>query len=175
MSVRKNRIIEIIFAAAIIVLFVVILKADRGFYAEIGDEPGYLGSVTVFNKDGDAVYKWYSANGYIISADVSDNGKHLAVACEESGRGKIHIFRLDSTEEKGLFESDEIIVEVQYLGNKLCALTEHGAYFVSDMGNTKKHVKFDGYLGEYSFSDGAITAEVRGHLSGGVSRIIKLG
>ena len=64
---------------------------------------------------------------------------------------------------------------VQYLGNKLCALTEHGAYFVSDMGNTKKHVKFDGYLGEYSFSDGAVTAEVRGHLSGGVSRIIKLG
>lgn len=172
---RKNRILEIIFTAAIIVSLAAVMKSDRGYYTECGAAEGYLGEVTVFDRGGEPVYRWYSANGYIINADVSDNGKRLAVACEENGRGKVHVFRLDSTAEQGTFDSDEIVVDVAYLGNKLCALTEHGAYMVTNMGNVKKHVKFGGYLGEYSFNDGKLTAEVREYLSGGELKEIKLG
>lgn len=175
MKLRKNRILEILFAAAVIVLLAAVMKADKGYCAECGEAPGYLGAVTVFDKGGEPVYKWYSARGYIINADVSDSGKYLAVACEEAGRGKVHIFRLDSTEEAGLFDSDEIVVGVGYLGNKLCALTEHGAYMVTAKGNVKKHVRFGGYLGEYEFSDGELTAELREYLSGGTLKEIKLG
>lgn len=172
---RKNRILEILAAAAIIIALAAIMKADKGFYAEITPQAGYLGSVTVYDAGGDGVYKWYSASGYILSADVSDNGKCLAVACEEAGRGKVHIFRTDSTEEEGLFDSDEIVVEVGYLGNKLCALTEHGVYILSSGGRTKRHVSFDGVLGEYKFSDGKLSLEVQSHISGGESKTLSFG
>lgn len=165
---RKNRILEILAAAAVIAAMIIILKADKGYYAEITPQEGYRGSVTVYDAGGDAVYKWYSASGYVLSADVSDNGRYLAVACEENGRGKVHIFRTDNTGEAGLFDSDEITVSACYLGNKLCALTEHGVYMLSDKGNVKKHVKFHGILGDYEFSDGVLNVEVRSHMSGGV-------
>ena len=172
---RKNRIIEIVFAAVIIVSLTAAARADRGYYAECGEAEGYRGCVTVFNKAGESVYRWYSAEGYIVSADVSDNGKRLAVACEEGGRGKVHVFRLDSTAEQGCFDCNEVIVDAVYLGNRLCALSEHGAYFVTNMGNVKKHVKFEGYLGEYSVNNGKLTAEVREYLSGGTVKEISLG
>lgn len=164
---RKNRILEILAAAAILAAMIIILKADKGFYAECTYYDGDLGCVSVFDPSGDAVFKWYPASDYVLGADVSDSGKLLAVACEESGRGKVHIFRTDSTDEAGLFESDEIVVDVGYLGNRLCALTEHGVYMLSDKGRVKKHVKFHGVLGEYEFADGELNVEVRSHLSGG--------
>lgn len=175
MKLRKNRILEILFAVAVIVLFAAVRNADKGYRAECGEAEGYRGAVTVFDKGGEPVYKWYSADGYIINADVSDDGKRLAVACEEDGKGKLHIFRLDSEDEEGLFDSDEIIVDVGYLRNRLCALTEHGAYIVSNKGNVIKHVKFNGFLGDYEFSDGRLTAEVREYISGGTVKEIKLG
>lgn len=172
---KKNRIIEIILAAAIVVSIAIAAKADRGYYAECGTAEGYLGAVTVFNKLGEPVYRWYSAEGYIVSADVSRSGKRLAVACECDGRGKVHVFRLDSTEEQGCFDCNDVIVDAVYLGNRLCALSEHGAYFVTNMGNVKKHVKFGGYLGEYSVKDEKLTAEVREYLSGGTVKEICIG
>lgn len=171
---RKNRILEILAAAALIAVFAVILKADKGYFAECTPQEGYLGSATVYDAGGDAVYKWYSASAYILGADVSNNGKCLAVACEENGHGKVHIFHTDSTAEVGLFESDEIVVDVGYLGNRLCALTEHGVYMLNDKGHTKKHVKFKGVLGDYKFSEGTLTAEVRDFLSGGERKTLSL-
>ena len=172
---KKNRIIEIVFAAVIIVSVTAAARADRGYYTECGTADGYRGCVTVFNKSGAPVYRWYSAEDYIVSADVSDNGKHLAVACECGCRGRVHIFRLDSTAEQGCFDCKDVIVDAVYLRNKLCALSEHGAYFVTDMGNLRKHVKFGGYLGEYNIENGKLSAEVRKYLSGGTIKEINLG
>lgn len=164
---RKNRVLEILAAAIALAAIAAIIKADKGFYAECAPQEGYLGSVTVYDAGGDAVYKWYSASGYVLSADVSDSGKYLAAACEEDGRGKVHIFRTDDINEAGLFDSDEIVVDVGYLGNRLCALTEHGVYMLSDRGRVKKHVKFHGILGDYEFADGELSVEVRSYMSGG--------
>ena len=170
---RKNRILEILAAAAIIIAVAAILKADKGCYTEITSQAGYLGSVTVFNADDEAVYKWYSASGYILSADVSKNGRYLAVACEKDGQSKVHIFRTDSTDEAGLFTADEVVVEVGYLDNRLCALTEHGVYVLSRRGNVKKHVKLDGYLGDYEFDGDTLTVYVQSHMSGGYIKTLE--
>lgn len=164
---RKNRILEITAAAALLAALIIIMRADKGFYTECRPQEGYLGSVTVYDADGDAVCKWYSAKGNLINADVSKNGLGFAAACEENGRGKVHIFRTDSTREEGLFDTDEIVVDVGYLGNKLCALTEHGVYFLNEKGRVKKIVKLRGLLGDYEFSDGKLTLEVRSFMSGG--------
>ena len=170
---RKNRVLEILAAAAILIAFAAILKADKGCYTEMASQAGYLGSVTVFNADDEAVYKWYSASGYILSSDVSENGKYLAVACEENGQGKVHIFRTDSTDEAGLFTADEVVIAVGYLDNKLCALTEHGVYMLGRSGRVKKHVKLDGYLGDYEFDDDTLTVDVQSHMSGGYIKTLE--
>ena len=170
---RKNRILEILAAAAIIFAFAAIMKADKGCYTEITSQPGYLGSVTVFSAEDEAVYKWYSASGYILSADVSKNGRYLAVACEKDGQSKVHIFRTDSTEEAGLFTADEVVVEVGYLDNKLCALTEHEVFVLSSRGHVKKRVKLGGYLGDYEFDGDTLTVNVQSHMSGGYIKTLE--
>lgn len=170
---RKNRILEILAAAAILIALAAILKADKGYYTEITPQAGYLGSVTVFDAGNEPVYKWYSASGYILSSDVSKNGNRLAVACEENGQGKVHVFRTDSTDEAGLFTCDEVVIAVGYLDNKLCALTEHGVYILSGRGRVKNHVKLGGYLGDYEFADGTLTATVQSHMSGGYIKTLE--
>lgn len=171
---RKNRLLEILAAAAILIALSAILRADKAYYTEIAPQEGYLGSVTVFDAGAEPVYKWYSASGYVISSDVSKDGKRLAVACEENGQGKVHIFSTDSTDEKGLFTCDEIVVELGYLDNKLCALTEHGIYVLNGKGRVKKHVKLDGYLGDYKFEDGKLTVDVQSHMSGGYIKTLEI-
>lgn len=90
----------------------------NGWFALCTEESNYMGSVTVLNSDGDAVYKLYSGDGYVLSAVISDdNSKMFAVKLNTAGT-EIVEYRLDSEEVQSTVS---IPLEVALMG-------KYGAY-----------------------------------------------
>lgn len=65
---------------------------------------GYKASVSVYKAgayDATPQYKWYSGNGYIVSAVLSSDGKSLAVLTLTGSGSRVVFCTVDSTKEKG--------------------------------------------------------------------------
>ncbi len=79
--------------------------------------------LTVYNTNEDEVFVWKCAKENIISCDVSDNGRLLAVAVLGVDNGsvysKVYIFNKNDTEPKASFEyMDSAVSSVQFLSNE---------------------------------------------------------
>ncbi|MDR2502424.1 MAG: DUF5711 family protein [Oscillospiraceae bacterium] len=62
------------------------------------------------------IYEWYSGGYYTLAADVSDDGKNLAVLEMGADGGRIVLLRLDSTEPIGEVRTDgEMVLELDYI------------------------------------------------------------
>lgn len=57
--------------------------SDGGYLAVCTQQPGYMGSVTVYSPERERVYKWYCASQRLVSAAVSPDGKYLAALTDE--------------------------------------------------------------------------------------------
>ena len=75
--------------------------SDGGYLAVCTQQPGYMGSVTVYSPERERVYKWYCASQRLISAAVSPDGKYLAALTDEG----IRLFSLDSEKERTSFSA----------------------------------------------------------------------
>lgn len=53
--------------------------SETGMSAVCTEWTGYKGAVTVYDREGNELYRWYCGKGYPICADVSPDGKRLAV------------------------------------------------------------------------------------------------
>jgi hypothetical protein len=86
---------------------------------------GYRGSVTVYGPDGGMKYKWYSAQGYVISAALSNDNRDLAVLSLREAGGAVTFLRLRSEEVRAVFElADEVVLEIKYrTDGRLLAVT----------------------------------------------------
>jgi len=74
--------------------------SDNGSYAIATTSEKYVAAVTVYEKDKDKVYEWYSAEDIVNSIALSRNGKKLAVAVFNSSDGgyksKLTVLKYDS-------------------------------------------------------------------------------
>ena len=78
--------------------------------------------LTVFDSNQKKVFVWECANEYIVSCDISDNGKFFVVSVigVENGAeySKVHIFNKKSATTTATFEYDSAITSVQFLSNE---------------------------------------------------------
>ena len=128
-------------------------RSDAGWIVLTTAKPGYKGLVSVYDSAGELNYQWYSGAGYVLSARVSPDGKHLAVLCADQGGGKLHLLRLNSEEEAAAaeFPGEEPYDLVFLGGDTLCAVGARGLRFFSLDGVERGRWDADGSLTDYAF------------------------
>ena len=130
-----------------------------GYYTVITERSGYKGLVSVYNPKGELVYEWYSGEGYAIKADVSPDGKHLAVLCITETGSVVHTFALTSTAEKAKIRYEgKLLFELKFMNSStVCSLGENGIYFTSIDGAKTSAQTFDyWYLCDYCIHSGDV-------------------
>ena len=141
-------------------------------------QAGYMGSVTVYASDGKPLFKWYSAHGIPLCAALSPDGERLAVICAADPGSTVHIFRLGSeTELCSCSFKDELLFSLGWLSDdRVCALSEYGAYAVNMRGRKCADFSFDGQaLAQYAYCDGGLALYLQPYETGGSGRLVILG
>ncbi len=145
--------------------------SETGYLALCTQEPGYMGSVTVYSPDKRAVYKWYSAHQALISAAVSPDGTRLAVLTDEA----VRLFRLDSEAERGSFECAGLR-DIAWLGERVCCIGGDSVYVCNDEGGFKGKRGFSGgSTGAFGVLDRKLIIEVRENDGGEKTDVYILG
>lgn len=148
--------------------------SESGYLAVCTEEAGYKGSVTVYSADKTEAYKWYSADNWILKAEVSPDGKTLAVLCSGEDGGSVHIFALSGTEETGSFTADGAVFnDMHWLDDTICCIADDMLYFCNAEGKSVDEYSFGGKnLGSYASCDDEIVVELRTHSFGGAGTLI---
>ena len=134
---------------------------ENGWMALCAQESGYNGTVTVYNKTGKPVYKWYSGEGYVLGARVSPNNKKLAVLTVDGSGSKVSFFKLSSEDVQGTYEIAELGMEIVWLGSdRLALLSDSGVTYMTTQGEEKaKYIFEDPSLRNIDFrEDGGFAA-----------------
>lgn len=147
---------------------------EQGLLALSTESAGYKGCVTVYSAQKAEVFKWYSADNWVLKAEVSPDGEHLAVLCSGDNGGSVHIFALSGTEETGIFRAGgAVFSDMHWLGDRICCIADDMLYFCNAEAAAKGKYSFDGQqLGSYAFCGDEIVLELRAHSFGGAGTLV---
>lgn len=156
-----------------------IISADlsqSGHLALCTEEAGYKGSVTVYSADKTEVYKWLSADNWVVKAAVSPDGGQLAVLVSGENGSIVKFFKLDSTDEQGSFAADQAVFnDICWLGERVCCIASDRLYFYSDTGKAEGEYSFDGnFLDMFVVCGDNIVLELRAHSYGGAGTLVSI-
>lgn len=140
------------------------------------EEAGYKGSVTVYSADKTEVYKWLSADNWVVKAAVSPEGTRLAVLVSGENGSIVKFFKLDSTDEQGSFAADQAVFnDICWLGERVCCIASDRLYFCSDTGKAEGEYSFDGnFLDMFAVCGDNIVLELRAHSYGGAGTLVSI-
>ena len=82
---------------------------DDGWLAVCSEAIGYNGKVTVYNMSQQEVYRWFSGEGYLITAHVSPDHRYLATLCVTTEGAVVHIMKLDNKDEVAQYKEENIV------------------------------------------------------------------
>ena len=156
-----------------------IISADlsqSGHLALCTEEAGYKGSVTVYSADKTEVYKWLSADNWVVKAAVSPEGTRLALLVSGENGSIVKFFKLDSTDEQGSFAADQAVFnDICWLGERVCCIASDRLYFCSDTGKAEGEYSFDGnFLDMFAVCGDNIVLELRAHSYGGAGTLVSI-
>lgn len=156
-----------------------IISADlsqSGHLALCTEEAGYKGSVTVYSADKTEMYKWFSADNWVVKAAVSPDGTHLAVLVSGENGSVVKLFKLDSADELGSFDTAQAVFDdICWLGDKVCCIGSDRLYLCSNAGKAKGEYSFDGrFLNMYAVCGDKIILELRAHSYGGAGKLVSV-
>lgn len=127
--------------------------SDSGAYALVTESDSYKSVVSVYNKNNEKIYEWYSAEDTVNCVAVSPNGKKIAVAAFNASSGdyasRVSVLEFDSATPV-FTESYEgtLVYDIDTFHNSgFFVLTENEVRFIewSDYGAS-------GYENDYSAS-----------------------
>lgn len=128
--------------------------SDNSLVAAALEEDGYKGSVTVFNKKGEEIFKWNSGEGYISDIDISKNGKYIVVSRilsdKEEAYSKINVIKISNGKTVSSIECEKSLV------GKICfnksgdiiAVAGTGVYGYTKNGTKKFYIDLMGKSAE---------------------------
>ena len=126
---------------------------DGGYVAVASEQSGYKGLVTVYDPQGEAVYKWFSGSGYLIDAAVNNSDTGMAALTVSESGSRLVAYSFGSEEEQGAYnESESVYFDMGYIAeNRICAVSDSKAVFVSGKCEYNAEYSFEGwYLKDYS-------------------------
>lgn len=151
---------------------------DSGYVAVSSEESGYKGLVTVYDNQGEAVYKWFSGSGYLMDAAVNSSNTGMAALTVNGGRSRMVAYSFGSEEEQGAYyEDNTIYFDMDYISeNRICAVSESKAVFVNGKCEYNSEYSFDGwYLKDYSLDGNGFVVFVLGkYRTGGETVIVSV-
>ncbi len=127
---------------------------ENGWMAVAAEEPGYKGSVTVYNAELVPVYEWHSARLTSSGSDLTPDNSGMAVLSADSSGGESDDASFDSEKEKGVLSAPgELLLDCHYLNSdSLCAISEEGCF--SSTGDCREKGSYDFgdlYLTDYEW------------------------
>lgn len=132
----------------------------RGWITVCTEDGDYKGIVTVYQPNGAAAYKWYSADGYVVAAEISDDSHLMAVLTVASEGSSVVRFRLDSEEIQGKYTlPEEILFDIMLQPDGAAVCISEGRVISTDTaGNVKyEYVLENEKLIAYAFGkDGSV-------------------
>lgn len=122
--------------------------SSRGDVVLVTKKLYYKGSVVVYNKKGEEVYRWNSGSYTILDASISPTDRRLAVSLlntDEGADSRIHLFRLDEKESyKTIDIKDAIAFDVEFYREVLNVYTDTKILGISTGGNISWEYPFEG-------------------------------
>lgn len=148
--------------------------AANGSVAVVTAESGYKSAVTVYNIDHEQLYKWSSADYYIMSAALSGDGQRLALFCfKQDGltlTSKLFFTNIDSDQspEESTDMNGSLVLGMQFLGNNTVGVVcDNAAYVVSRSGQIHYQTEYsEDSLYAFDFSDDRLVLAVKSFAQG---------
>lgn len=134
---------------------------ENGWLALSTQESGYKGRVTVYDNGGNEVYKWYSAQGYVLSSEVSPDNKGLCALTLNDSGSKVVFFDMSSSDEQASCALDgALALEFRYLNNSsVLSVDKNALALVHTDGSSEVLLNYpDKYLTGYTLDSSSFSA-----------------
>ncbi len=131
--------------------------SESGYIALTTEYTGFRALVTVYDPQLEEIYRWYSSSAWVISANVSPDGRKLAVLSYTATGSEVRFFNLSRDEQQSAFSvSGTILLDMHWFtSNQLCAISSDQALFFNADGEWLNTYGFSGqYLIGYTFDGG---------------------
>lgn len=123
---------------------------ENGYCAVVTREKGYKAQIIVYSPKGEVIYKWHSADNYIIDVAVSPDNRSLAAATADFSTdvasGGLMMFNF--AQEKpyaGQILENNLILEIRFTGkNSLLAVGDIGIAVFDALGEKQGEYSYDG-------------------------------
>ncbi len=148
---------------------------QSGTLAVLAGEVGYKGSVSVVNRDGEAVFRVYVGSGYPVDADVSPDSRGLAILCLTKEGSSVLFYTVGREELASEARVDgRSCFDLEYLSDgHVLLLSSEGALFLKEDGKELGSISFDGeYLTDVSWGDGFAALLLGKYQAGSANRIL---
>jgi len=149
--------------------------SDSGYLALTPQSAGYRGLVTVYDPQREPVYQWYSSSAWVISAEVSPDGRSLAVLSYTFSGSEVRLFDLNRTEQRAAFPvSDTVLLDSHWFGaGQLCAYAADQVFFFDSSGVWTNTCSFDGkFLIGCAYGDGYVVFALSQYRAGTTGTLV---
>ena len=141
--------------------------------AVVVNKSGYKAAVYVYDAAGQLTFEFDSADKFIMTAAVSDDGKHLAAVTMGQSDGVFTsyavIYRMTRKEPTATCElPGEAVYDLRTVDNTFCVVAENALYFVANNGTINASYPFEeSYLRRCSLQGDGFAALLLGRYKSG--------
>ena len=141
--------------------------------AVVVNKSGYKAAVYVYDAAGQLTFEFDSADKFIMTAAVSDDGKHLAAVTMGQSDGVftsyVVIYRMTRKEPTATCElPGEAVYDLRTVDNTFCVVAENALYFVANNGTINASYPFEeSYLRRCSLQGDGFAALLLGRYKSG--------
>ena len=141
--------------------------------AVVVNKSGYKAAASVYDAAGQLTFEFDSADKFIMTAAVSDDGKHLAAVTMGQSDGVftsyVVIYRMNRKEPTATCElPGEAVYDLRTVDNTFCVVAENALYFVANNGTINASYPFEeSYLRRCSLQGDGFAALLLGRYKSG--------
>ena len=111
------------------------------------DKVNYKGAISVYNKEGQEIFSWFSGQNNVISADISSASRRVAAVLLNADRKVYSIIKVFDISSKNdsveMAFDDTILFDVSYTGDTITGLGDNSMVCMTSTGRVICDKRFD--------------------------------
>jgi len=142
---------------------IIISKVNsNGYSIFITEGDVHRHSAIVVNSSGEEIFKWKSGSMYVVSADISDNNKDIAISTVNTDNGVMtsNVYMFNVTKDKPFTNEpipDEVLSAMQFDGSFMYCIGVAKTYIYNDYGKCIANIDYeDREILNYVISGGTV-------------------